>query len=524
MFPGIDLGKYLRTLWGFALDLHSSSWKNAWMPQGFSWSELNVDPARVLALNDVPLPPGRRDFVLYWCMVNHRATHNAALDVALALGNHLALPVLCYHALRPDYPYASDRIHGFVLEGLGELAASMEARGVPYWLELPHDKAAHAARFAALGRRAAAVVTDLSPAFIIPGHQRGAARVLEVPFFAVDASCVVPMQRIAERQLGAYTLRPKLKKLWPGYLRKLPPGVPARHADQGRKVHLELPRVKDPDAELASLAAFDIDHGVARVTDRRGGREAALLRLRAFLDHDLPRYADARNAPSDHVQSSLSPALHFGTLYAGEVAEAALARYGANDPNVESFLEELLVRRELSFNYCLYTPVKQQLSVTSLPRWAQETLQNHGKDAHEATYSFEQLDRGETHDGLWNAAQRELREEGCIHNYLRMLWGKKVLEWSPTPEEALGRMARMNDRYALDGRDPNSVANFMWVLGLHDRPFAERPVLGKVRPMSSFRTLEKSDLGPYLKRYGDGTHDAKSLKLQLKTALAKPRA
>jgi deoxyribodipyrimidine photo-lyase len=178
---------------------------------------------------------------------------------------------------------------------------------------------------------------------------------------------------------------------------------------------------------------------------------------------------------------------------------------------VAAFLEELLVRRELGFNYCLHTEVKAQLRVGSLPRWAQQTLRAHGKDRREHLYDLDALDRAETSDPLWNAAQRELRQDGRIHGYLRMLWGKKILEWSRSPQEALDHMAHLNDRYALDGRDPVSVANFMWVLGLHDRPFQERPVLGKVRPMSSLRTAEKVDLGPYLARYGGP--DAAEVKL-----------
>ncbi|MGZ6098835.1 MAG: deoxyribodipyrimidine photo-lyase, partial [Myxococcaceae bacterium] len=154
------------------------------------------------------------------------------------------------------------------------------------------------------------------------------------------------------------------------------------------------------------------------------------------------------------------------------------------------------------------------------PRWAQETLTAHRKDRREHLYTLEQLERGETADPLWNAAQRELREDGRIHGYLRMLWGKKILEWSPSPEEALGRMAHLNDRHALDGRDAVSVANFMWVLGLHDRPFQERPVIGKVRPMSSLRTAEKVDLGPYLASYGGP--DAARVKLPKRRRPAAP--
>ena len=473
------------------------------MALGLSWSELKIDSARIHALNEVPFPASGRDFVLYWCMINQRAEHNPALETAIALGNHLGLPVLCYQALRPDYPHASDRFHRFVLEGLAEFGERLEARGIPYWLELPRTPQQHQKRFEAFGRRAAVVVTDFFPAYIIPGHLRGAAKVLDAPLIAVDASCVVPMRCIVAKQVGAYALRPKLRKLWPAYLRVLPQGRSVRHAAVARRIDLEVPRITDVAKEISALEHYAIDHTVRPIDARPGGRKAALANLRIFVDKQLPRFDTARNEPGEQGQSGLSPALHFGTLFAGEVAEACLETHGADNPNVQSFLEELLVRRELSFNYCLYTPVPDQLKFSSLPPWAQKTLNDHAEDPRDARYSLAQMDEGHTTDPLWNAAQRELRDYGRIHGYLRMLWGKKILEWSPTPLEALARMAHLNDRYALDGRDAVSVANFMWVLGLHDRPFQERKVIGKVRPMSSKRTAEKYDLEPYLERYGD---------------------
>ncbi|WP_240486873.1 deoxyribodipyrimidine photo-lyase [Hyalangium minutum] len=469
------------------------------MPLGFSWSELGVDSARVLVINDEPLP-SRREFVLYWCMVNHRAEENPALDAAIALGNHLKLPVAVYQALRPDYPHASDRLHAFALEGMAELPAAYAAQGIPYWLELPRSPREHKPRIAELGRRAAAIVSDLFPAFIIPGHLRGAAKKLDVPLFAVDGSCVVPMQRITEPQIGAYTLRPKLRKLWPEYLGKSLAPRPLKATAAAKKLSPGF-ALSDAKALRKALDTFAIDHSVPPITGVHGGRKAALATLKSFIDTRLKGYETERNDPGKDQQSGLSPYFHWGQLFPGEAARAVLEAGGEKDPAVQSFLEELLVRRELAFNYCLHTPVPRQLSVDSLPRWARESLDTHRQDKREHLYTLEELDAARTGDGLWNASQRELRERGRIHNYLRMLWGKKLLEWSPTPQEALQRMAHLNDRYALDGRDPASVANFMWVLGLHDRPFQERKVLGKVRPMSSLRTAEKFDLGPYLAKW-----------------------
>lgn len=469
------------------------------MPTGFSWSELGVDSARVVVVKDAPLRSGR-DFVLYWCMVNHRVAENHALDVAIALGNHLGLPVVAYQALRPDYPHASDRLHGWAIEGMAELPAAYAARHIPYWLELPHNPREHKPRLARLGKRAAAVVSDLFPTFIIPGHLRGAAKALDVPLFAVDASCVVPMQRIPTAQAGAYTLRPKLKKLWPEYRDRVLARRAVKHAKAAAKLSPDF-ATSDAREALRELDTFSIDHTVPRVEGVRSGRAAALKTLKTFVEERLDAFGADRNDPGAEGQSGLSPYFHWGHLFAGEAARAAIEAHGEKHPGVQEFLEELLVRRELGFNYCFHTPGPQQLSLASLPAWARATLDAHRGDSREHLYTLEELDAARTADGLWNAAQRELREHGRIHNYLRMLWGKRILDWSPTPEEALARIAWLNDRYALDGRDPASVANFMWVLGLHDRPFQERRVIGKVRPMSSARTAQKFDLRPYLARW-----------------------
>jgi len=463
-----------------------------------------VEPARVHAVRE-GTPSARGEFVLYWCQVVHRVPYNHALHAAIALANHLGKPLVCYQALRPDYPHASDRIHAFALEGLAELRAALHKRGVPHWLELPRSPGEHRPRLAELGRRAAVVVSDWHPTFVVPRHLAAAARELEVPLVAIDASCVVPARLIPGAQVGAYALRPKLRKLWPAHLGHLPAGPDPAHAAAAARIDPGFAVEGAPGRARLELARFRVDHSVPPVASRPGGRRRALADLRRFVEHGLPAFHLSRNEPGGGRNSGLSAALHWGLVYAGELAAAALGALGPDHPGVQAFLEELLVRRELAFNYCLYTPPPEQLRVSSLPAWARRTLAEHARDPRELVYSRDQLEQAETADPLWNAAQRQLRAEGRIHGYLRMLWGKKILEWSPGPEEAVERIAWLNDRYALDGRDAVSVANFMWVLGLHDRPFPERPVLGKVRSMSSRRTAEKVDLGPYLRRWGTPT-------------------
>ncbi len=468
------------------------------MPEGFSWRELEVDPARVHVIKDLPLRTGR-EFVLYWCMVNHRIEENHALDAAWALAGHLGLPLVVYQALRPDYPYASDRLHGFILDGLVDLQAAYAKRGIPYWLELPKNPREHKKRLGQLGKRAAAVVSDFFPTFVIPGHLRGAARALDVPLFAIDASCVVPMQRIPEPQVGAYALRPKVTKLWAEYL---PQTLPKRTVPKQKVPPPDSFEVADAKDCRANLDSFAIDHAVLPVEGRPGGRKAALKALTLFVEEHLPTFGEGRNDPAAEGSSGLSPYFHFGHLFGGEAVRRAGEAVGLDHPGYLSFREQVLVRRELGFNWCFHRALPNQVSFESLPRWSQDTLNAHRKDPRPNLYSDEQLERGQTADEIWNAAQRQLTAEGRIHNYLRMLWGKKILEWSPSPEVALQRIGRLNDTYALDGRDPVSQANFMWILGLHDRPFQERAIIGKVRPMSSDRTRKKFDLDAYLKRYG----------------------
>jgi deoxyribodipyrimidine photo-lyase len=245
------------------------------------------------------------------------------------------------------------------------------------------------------------------------------------------------------------------------------------------------------------VAASEIDHSVKPSTAFRGGRPEALERLERFLRRGLRRYGKLRNEPSAHATSRLSPYLHFGHISSLEVALAASSYAQAHGFSAEPFLEELIVRRELAFNFVRHTEDYRRLD--ALPEWARLTLQRHAGDRRRPVYTPEEFERGRTHDALWNATQKELLLRGTIHGYYRMYWGKKIIEWSPTPEEALATMIYLHDRYALDGRDPNTYANILWCFGLHDRPFAERPVFGKVRYMSLEGMRRKTDVAAYLR-------------------------
>ena len=440
---------------------------------------------RARLLNAAPVRSAG-DYVLYWSQMNRRADSNQALDFAIALANQLRLPVLYYEGLTYDYPYANDRLHTFVLENVPETARSLETLRIGYVFYLrrgptdPHDV------FYRLAACAAAVVTDDYPAFITARHNAVVPAKLDIACYAVDASCIVPMACFNKREYAAYTIRPKIHKLLPDYLWPLPRVRPAvRFTARVPEFHTRVTAESIPPL----VDACQIDHTVAPSVAIRGGRAAARNRLAQFVKQSLERYAAHANDPSAHATSGLSPYLHFGQISTLEVALATKAS--------AEFLEQLIVRRELAFNFARFTSAPYTLDM--LPDWARETMRRHARDRRKPVYTPEEFERAGTHDELWNATQRELLKRGVIHGYYRMYWGKKIIEWSPTYQAALDIMIRLHDRYALDGRDPNTYANILWCFGLHDRPWPERPVYGALRSMTLAGMRRKTDVDAYIR-------------------------
>ncbi len=440
---------------------------------------------RARQLNQAPVKAGG-EYVLYWCQMNRRAEANQALDFAIDLANQLELPVLFYEGLTYDYPYANDRLHRFILEGVPETARMLGKSGIGYAFYLrrgPQDPNDVLYRLAA---RASAVVTDDYPTFVTPRHNTSVAAKLQIPFYAVDASCIVPMQSFTKREYAAYTIRPKIHKLLPSYFWPMV-AVKAgkRYTAKPPSFHTEV--TNENIGEL--IAACHIDHSVQPSVSITGGRAAAKIQLAKFIQDGLGRYAAESNQPSAHATSGLSPYLHFGQISSLEIALAAQAHH-------REFLEELIVRRELAFNFARFAPRVDSLEV--LPAWALETMRLHKKDRRDPVYAADRFERAETYDALWNATQRELLTRGTIHGYYRMYWGKKIIEWSPTYEDALSTMIYLHDRYALDGRDPNTYTNILWCFGLHDRPWPERPVYGKIRCMTLEGMRRKTNVDAYI--------------------------
>ena len=483
-----------------------------------------VPKIRIREGNTAEVRPGG-DYVLYWMIASRRLHFNFALDRALEHCATLKKPLVIFEALRIGYRWASDRIHRFVIDGMADNARVCAARGICYHPYVEPAVDADKGSLAALAERACIVVTDEFPCFFLPRMVESTGRRLGVALEAVDSNGLLPMRACPQAMGRAFDFRRFLQKELPKHLGELPAADPLGKVKQSTPLALpaKIPKKWPAAAEAllsgdpAHLKMLPIEHGV-RPAELRGGHQNAKAHLQEFLEKKLPDYAEKRNEPELDVASGLSPYLHFGHLSVHEVF-AELARREKWKPekvslratgsregwwnmsgNAESFLDELITWREVGYNFCAHRQDYDQYE--SLPDWAKKTLQEHAKDQREHVYSLEEFEAARTHDLLWNAAQRQLVEEGKIHNYLRMLWGKKILRWSKTPQEAAEIMIHLNNKYALDGRDPNSYSGIFWVLGRYDRPWAPvRPVFGSIRYMSSENTARKVSVKGYIRKY-----------------------
>jgi deoxyribodipyrimidine photo-lyase len=460
------------------------------------------------------------EYVLYWMQIARRLDHNHALDHALAVAADLGKPLVVYEGLRLDYPWASPRLHRFILDGMQANRAAARAVGLNYWPWVERAPGDGRGLLRRLASRAALVVTDDFPCFIVPDQTRALAAVATAPVVAVDGNSIVPLAALGEPVTTAVELRRRIHRAfgeaW-GRRAAARPRIPRAVA-----APVAAPfDAADLDDVPGLLATLPLDASVAPVGDRPGGSQAAKRRLAAFVAHRLRGYAEhhAEPAPPDLARSSgLSPYLHFGHISIAEVVDrvlrasvdwsparlrpAAAGRrdgFFCRDPDVNSFLDEAITWRDVGLQWHWGRGADTRSLEAALPAWALATLCKHRRDRRAHVYRLPEFEGGATHDPLWNAAQRELVATGRIQGYLRMLWGKKVIEWSRAPEEAYETLVHLNNKYALDGRDPNSYTGILWCFGLFDRPWApERPVLGRIRYMSSENTARKFALGRYL--------------------------
>jgi deoxyribodipyrimidine photo-lyase len=476
---------------------------------------------RIEPLNrEAPRPD--RDYILYWMTAFRRTRYNFALQRAVEWANELQKPLIVLEAVRVDYPWASDRLHRFILDGMADNRDEFATTNVTYYPYVEQERDAGKGLVSALASQACVVITDDYPAFFLPRAVAAAAARIDVLTETVDSNGIHSLCAPGRDFATAHAFRRWLQSNIYEDLATFPLANPLEHA-HGLEASVPDAIVRrwpiadlEPDGIDAAIRNLPIDHTVAPV-GRAGGSHAARARLDAFIPR-LARYDGERNHPDSDGGSGLSPYLHFGHVSPHEVFLAVADSEGWSEGDIssrrdgsrsgfwgmsapaEGFLDQLITWRELGFNLCAYRDDYDRYE--SLPEWSRQTLEEHASDPRREQYSLEQLEQACTADPLWNAAQTQLLRDGVIHNYLRMLWGKRILEWSPSPQEALDRMIHLNNKYALDGRDPNSYSGIFWVLGRYDRPWGpRRPIFGTVRYISSANTARKLHVGDYLKRY-----------------------
>ncbi|MEO8295395.1 MAG: deoxyribodipyrimidine photo-lyase [Gemmatimonadota bacterium] len=462
-----------------------------------------------------PAKPSSGELVLYWMQVTLRSTENFALNYAVERANELRLPVLVYQGLRPDYPWASARLHTFILESALDLRDDFASRGIQYVFHLDRnspipreDRTAETGRLRhdaspliRLAERAALVVTDFYPTFIVPRQtlrlrRALAERAIASPVVAVDSATVVPMAAFDRAYSTARAFRPVLFAALPHYLHPVPNPEPVvrRNIDPGFESALGPEIDHGHIARLVGLCP--VDQSVPPALEIRGGSRAARNRLNRFLSSGLPRYSRNRNDPNEDATSGLSPYLHFGNISPQEILLGA--RETGPEEEFGRFQDEMLTWRELAHNFVYHDP--RHRTVDAIPEWARKELSEHAADPRPVLYSLEQLEHARTGDPLWNAAQTAYLRNGYMHNYLRMLWGKAVLQWTPGYGEALHILEHLNNKYSLDGRDANSYAGIMWIFGKFDRPFYRRPIYGLVRYQSLKAAAKKFNVTRYIER------------------------
>jgi deoxyribodipyrimidine photo-lyase len=444
-----------------------------------------ISISRLKVLIDAP-PRTDAAYVLCWMQQTQRAEFNPALEYALAQANELGLPLLVCFGLTA-FPEANARHYDFMLRGLAEVRQRLTRRGIGFVIRKtpPHALVEHLAADAAL------VICDRGYLRIQRAWRARLVEKLRQRLVQVEGDVVVPVQAASDKhEYAARTLRPRIHRLWDDHLDRVEPR-PVKH----RADHLAVSSDVDLDDIPAVLARLKIDAAVGPVKRFAPGEGAARGRLEAFLSDRLSRYGAERGRPEANVASHMSPYLHFGQISPVEIT-LAVRRAPASDSRA-SYLEELIVRRELSMNHAFYEPGYD--AYDSLPGWARKTLADHAGDPRPYLYTREQFEAAETHDPYWNAAMREMLATGYMHNHLRMYWGKKILQWSASPQEAFETTLALNNRWFLDGRDANSFTNVGWLYGLHDRPWGPQPVFGTVRSMGA-NTFKKFDAEAYVRQ------------------------
>lgn len=497
----------------------------------------NLENSRVRTMNDFGVNSNGK-FILYWMTSCRRFHYNAALQHAISLSKALSKPILVVEAISITHKFANDRFLSFMVQGMMNNARDYQDNNITYipWVEIkekPGNK-----MLASLSEHSSCVILDDYPTYTPNKIMKAAARRLNVRVDAVDSNGIIPMKWPEKEFTTAYSFRKYVQKNLLDALQTIPAKNPMTNindnlllsSDELKFIKEEIGLESTPlewlwrvaeggDVGDDAMADFSIDHTVPAVRTTKGGVDEARIRMQKFLNYKLNKYGSERNNPDNPAVSGLSPWLHFGHMSSFEIIEKVFLKenwspdslnhedtgkgtrsgWWGTSESASSFLDQIITWRELGFNFAYNRP--DHATIETIPNWAKISMNEHINDDR-LLYTLDELEQAETHDEIWNAAQRELVRTGQMHNYMRMLWGKKILEWSPDPETAAERMIYINDKWALDGRDPNSYTGIFWVLGRHDRAWGpERPIFGKVRYMSSESAMRKLKLKNYLERY-----------------------
>ncbi len=462
------------------------------------------DPRLTVRRSGAPAAGG---CVVYWMQRAQRALDNPALDVAVAAANNLHQPVVIFFAPVPFYPHATLRHYTFLAQGIPDTAERARRRGIGFVLRRYPD---HSLAKFCDEVKASLVVGDENP-LREPRHWREvAAKKLSVPLWTVDADVLVPSKLLEKEQYAARVIRPRLQKRLEEFL--LPSSNPKA------KVEWQKPRGLQALPDDGSFEITEgwkkLDRSVQPVSSFRGGTSQALKLLRDFASRKLAHYPERHGKPEVDGTSRLSPYLHFGQIGPQTIAQA-VENSKAPRAAKDDFLDQLITWRELAINFVHFNPLYD--AIESAPDWAHRTLGKHAADKRNVLYSRPELEHADTHDDLWNAAQRQMLHAGWMHNYMRMYWAKKILEWSPSPAVAYQTAVYLNDKYFLDGRDPNGYAGIAWsIAGKFDRPWFDRPIFGTIRYMSGDAARKKFDADQYIEHMahlaGDQKRDRHSLR------------
>jgi len=425
-------------------------------------------------------------YVIYWMQASQRAECNHALEYAIRKANELYQPLIVFFGITSDFPEANERHYYFMLQGLQEVERSLKERGIQFVIQhISPEKG-----ILDISKQASCVIVDRGYTRIQREWRMYAARQINCPLIEVESDVVVPVETASwKEEYAARTIRSKIHQQLRRFLTPL-------SSVRSIKTSLSMPFKTFSIKNLKSaMAHLKLDRSVKPILHSTGGTSQAKQLLKNFIKNTLPVYDKFRNDPNENRLSCMSPYLHFGQI---SPIYIALEINKVQSPSSSAYLEELIVRRELSMNFVYYN--SRYDDFRGLPAWCQKTLLEHQKDKREYLYTLEELEFGKTHDPYWNAAQMEMVYTGKMHGYMRMYWGKKIIEWTKTPEKAFQMTLYLNNKYELDGRDPNSFAGVAWCFGKHDRPWAERPIFGKIRYMNFKGLKRKFDADEYVRK------------------------